>query len=454
MSDEAGGLGRRRVTRDDPPEAPAPVPSEEAAAESPAAAAAAPVAEDPLPAGEEPASGPPRLLVALLAAGLLAVAWAVGLALEGRGARSAAGGEGEPRVRIALIEAAPEVVVGLEGAWRAEPDVGEPLLLEDAGDVTLRPLGGGLRGLALAAGSGVGFPEAGALTLRPVGADPLEPAPAFVLGGRQYRGFLTVRLLADGALAAVSSVGIEDYLAGVIGHEMPISWEDAALEAQAIASRTYALANLKPDAPHDLLADVRSQVYRGVLAEDARARALVAATRGQVVAHGGDLVVTYFHSTCGGDTVPAPWIFEWVKQESEPLSGASDCPCQASRYYRWEAVVDPAEKGLEVALPLAKAEVTTRPRGGYVETLRLTGADGEVLELGHWEARRRLGLRSYAFEAQPAEGGAKLRLTGRGWGHGVGMCQFGANARARQGWDAEAILRHYYPGTTVDRLEY
>lgn len=477
------GLGRRRVAREARDEGPEPdeaagaegeaarhdaVDEEEGAraptadvveAEAAAEAVAARAAGSAATAAAVGATASRGRTLALLGGGLglTALGWLLLLALE-PDQPPPTRDRGEPRVRIALVASAPELVVELAGTWRAEPDVGAPLLLESPGAVTLRPLGGGLEGLALAAASGAGFPGARALTLRPLDAVPGQPAPTFGLGKRRYRGWLTVRALSGeegGGLRAINSVGIEDYLAGVLGHEMPIGWDDAALEAQAIAARTYALTNLAPAAEYDLEADERSQVYRGVIAEDARARGLVEATRGRVVAYEGELVVTYFHSTCGGDTVPAEWVFPWHRGKEAPaLRGAGDCPCQPSKFYRWETEVELAGKELGVPLPLRAVEVEHWPRGGYVRRITLRGAQGEARELSGWDGRRLLGLRSYAYELELREGGEGLRARGRGWGHGVGLCQFGAQGRAKQGWSAEQILTHYYPGATVERLDY
>ena len=357
-----------------------------------------------------------------------------------------------PRVRVALVDGAPRVAVGgLEGLWRIEPSVGDAYVLDGPEALEAAPLPGA-RGLSLGERT---LPEADAVTLRPLGQDP-HGEPAFELDGRRYRGRLTLRRV-DASLRAINSVGVEDYLAGVIGHEMPIRWHDAALRAQAIAARTYALTNLQPGQDHDLQADTRSQVYRGVMAEDERARRLVGETRGQVVAHGDDLVVTYFHSTCGGDTVPARWIFPWVERDSEPLSGVGGCVCQASRFHRWTKEVDLSAVGsyaLVLELPLREVRVELWPRGGYVRRMVLVEASGAETEVSGWEARRLFGLRSYAFEPTLGDDGQALAFEGRGWGHGVGMCQYGAEGLASQGWTAEEILARYYPGTRVESLGY
>ncbi|MEZ6189179.1 MAG: SpoIID/LytB domain-containing protein, partial [Planctomycetota bacterium] len=296
---------------------------------------------------------------------------------------------------------------------------------------------------------------------------PQEPDGTFTLEGRTYPGRLRLEPAANGkGLVAINSLGLESYLLGVVGYESPLSWDDEALCSQAVAARTYALVGLKPGRSYDVVDDTRDQVYRGLMEPRYRARVqkLVAATRGEVVTYQGKPITTYFHSTCGGDTVPAEWVFPWVHEAFEPWSGASDCPCQASKYYRWEASVDldqkpaPGEQTavqqLVLQLPLTKVEVEHYPRGGYAKTLILTDQSGEASVVPAWEARRVFGLRGYAFDATLGEGGTRIEFTGRGWGHGVGMCQFGSQGRAKQGWDHGKILGHYYPGTELTTLPY
>ncbi|RMG08312.1 MAG: SpoIID/LytB domain-containing protein [Planctomycetota bacterium] len=404
---------------------------------NPRSVPSAPVVAPP----EPPSTALPACGALLLLAGLF---WGAFSSLrEERPARRSADGD-EPRVRVALIESAREATIRLDGGWLIEPDEGPVSFLAEPDLLTVRPVGGGLAvtGSTLS----VGYPGAREVLLRPLEAR--SPEPDFGLAGRRYRGRLRLIRLEAERLRAVNEVGIEDYLAGVIGHEMPLRWSDAALRAQVIAARTYALVNRHPERDHDLKADTRSQVYAGLLREDARARRLVEETRGQVVTYEGELVNTYFHSTCGGDTVPARWIFPWVEEDSLPLSGASGCACQASRFYRWTARV-PATKVARLGLspPLASVRVEHWPRGLYVRRLVLRDRAGVERSVSGWDARRLLGLRSYAFDAELDPAGQTLTLRGRGWGHGVGMCQFGAEGFARQGKSTRWILRHFYPGT-------
>ncbi|MCA8925635.1 MAG: SpoIID/LytB domain-containing protein, partial [Planctomycetes bacterium] len=368
----------------------------------------------------------------------------------------------EPEIRVRLFEhplaKTATTTVGLQGAWQLQGESGASYgvvaLRQPTLEVSLER--GGLHVK--------GFDPLGTwLELLPQDDD-----ATFTLNERTYLGALRLEPTASGkGLQATNTLGIEAYLLGVVGYESPLGWLDEALYSQAIAARTYALVGLKPTRDYDVVDDTRDQVYRGLMdtpEHRARLRKLVDGTRGVVVTYEGKPITTYFHSTCGGDTVPAEWIFPWVHEPFEPWSGASDCPCQASKYYRWE---QPRELGkgqdpdaqspaqaLVLKLPLTAATIEHYPRGGYVKNLLLTDQTGEVTRVPGWEARRVFGLRGYAFDVQLGAGGMSLEFTGRGWGHGVGMCQFGAQGRAKQGWTHGQILANYYPGTQLVTLPY
>jgi stage II sporulation protein D len=356
----------------------------------------------------------------------------------------------EPVVRVALVDSATSVEVSLPGAWTAIPDQGERLVVTDPGVVTVKAVGGGLtlQGEAVSAG----WPSATSVRLEPQAA-----GAVFGLGARRYPGAVVVRRV-TGGVRLIARVGLEDYLTGVLGSEMPLRWDDAALEAQAVAARTYALASLRPDDDHDLEADERSQVFGGVGGPDhTRARAIIDATRGEVLTWQGKVFTTYFHSTCGGDTIPAAWVFG-PADDIPPLQGATGCPCQASKAYRWVQDVDLAtDKGaheLVLELPLREVSVEALPRGGYAKTVTFVDAGGERLTRPASVVRRLFRLKSTAFEVRLDETRTHLVFNGRGWGHGVGLCQWGAEGFAKAGTSAAEILAHYYPGATLERMPY
>lgn len=348
-------------------------------------------------------------------------------------------------VRVMLVKSAPEVTFDLEGSWKIVPQGGaEPVVVTDLGEVTLSAAKWTLEGSA-----STQLPDVEEISIEPT--ELFEgPDPIIALQGRSYRGAMRVRRQ-GASLRVINAVELEDYLAGVIGHEMPLSWHDEAVKAQAIAARSYVLQERKPQRDYDVESDTRSQVYRGVMRNDDRAQSMVRATKGLVLTHKGQMVTTYFHSTCGGDTVPATWVFTWIKKDSPPLMGARDCTCQPSKYYRFETAVDFRKvRQVKVALPLKKLEVVHWPRGNYVKELVLTGAQGQVQRWhGYSQARSYLRLKAPAFTATLNEDGLGAVFNSRGWGHGVGMCQFGAKGFAERGLSADEIMLHFYPETEL-----
>ena len=325
------------------------------------------------------------------------------------------------------------------------------------------------------------------------------------LGGRRYRGVLRISGR-GGRLRVVNSLGIETYLASVVGSEMPHRWPLAALQAQAVAARTYALKQRSRGGAWDVEATVASQVYRGVESETPSTREAVASTRSLVLVHGGRLIDAVFHSSSGGVTEASGMV--WRRQHPYLVSVPDHD--QHSPVHRWEQWFDPA--GLRQRLPetggLQAVEVLSRSGSGRVRQARLRGPSGSLVLSGS-ELRKRLGLKSTLvnFEmvtggqrpsvdlpvrgvttaasgrsridritasvarqrggrppllvAPPpvlvsktsvrrwSAGGLQLLVKGQGYGHGVGMSQWGAHGLAEQGADFRSILQHYYRGAEV-----
>jgi len=281
-----------------------------------------------------------------------------------------------------------------------------------------------------------------------------EDADAGVPGRAEIRvGELTVRgdvvVLAQGhRLLVVNVIALEDYLAAVLGSEMPRGFPDEALKAQAVAARTYALFKKLEayGAPFHLGSSVLSQVYAGSEREDPRTLAAVEATRGEVLTHDLSPIEAYFHASCGGRTESGAAALG----RDLPYLVPVDCPCGELPVAHWSTTVGTDE--LERAFgPVFALEVQSRTPTGRARRIRLSGdrsVDGA-------EFRRRLGyarLKSLWFDVQPLKDGSGFLLTGRGSGHGAGLCQWGAKALADQGWGYKEILAHYYPGTELQQL--
>jgi stage II sporulation protein D len=180
------------------------------------------------------------------------------------------------------------------------------------------------------------------------------------------------------AVLAVNSVGIEQYLYGVVPSEMPASWPAEALKAQAVVARSYALRGRRPGEPYDVFSDVRSQVYRGVLAETDATNAAVQGTKGRVVMAGGDVAQTFFFSTSGGRTAANEEGFGGTPISY--LRSVDDPHDDHSPYHTWTArfTQRDAERKLGSVLAgnLRGLRVATRSGSGRAATVVVRGSGG------------------------------------------------------------------------------
>ncbi|MGE5247631.1 MAG: SpoIID/LytB domain-containing protein, partial [Verrucomicrobiota bacterium] len=252
----------------------------------------------------------------------------------------------------------------------------------------------------------------------------------------------------------VAVVPLETYVAAVVSREVPERFHPEALAAQAVASRTYAVgaARNPRDAEYDLAGSVEDQVFEGIDNVAPVFRAAAEETRGLVVLYRGELARTVFHSTCGGRTESAANAWGW----DVPYLRSQRCEdCSASPVYRWEYRMSEAE-GHRVARALGLPPggeigitVSARTSTGRASRVRLASG-GVAREAQAAEFRRVAGyarVRSLMFEVTKQSGG--WSFAGRGYGHGVGMCQYGANGMAKAGHGFREILARYYPGTVV-----
>ena len=276
-------------------------------------------------------------------------------------------------------------------------------------------------------------------------------APDLRVGKRKVAG--RVRLLArKGQLLAIAVEPFEGYVAAVVSREASPRFHPEALAALAVAVRTYAVgAAAKPrDPAYDVVASVEDQVFDGMDGVEAVFREVADRTRGLVVRYRGEFARTVYHSTCGGRTEDAGSA--WGKDV--PYLRAQRCvDCADSPVYRWEYRMTEAE-GRRVAKVLGvppgkdlRIAVTGRTPTGRASRVRVSSG-GVSRELQAAVFRKAAGyakVRSLKMEIVPAAG--EWRITGEGWGHGVGLCQHGANGMARRGAGFREILARYYPGT-------
>lgn len=223
----------------------------------------------------------------------------------------------------------------------------------------------GSKGIEIETSAGKPFGTCNGISMEVVGGE------SFTLAGKgEYRGTLELLDNGSGGLDAINTVGIDDYVRGVVANETPSDWHPAALQAQAVAARSYALATRSSGGVFDLYDDTRSQVYGGVGTEQATSDAATAKTSGLVLTYEGEVATTFYSSTSGGHTEDVENVFGG---EAIPyLRGVPDPYDGASRYHRWRETLTPAEMDAELA-GLAK---------GHVTDIRVTkaGASPRILE--------------------------------------------------------------------------
>ena len=236
-----------------------------------------------------------------------------------------------------------------------------------------------------------------ALAARPALQQPFtfSAAQPISVNGAAYRGKLIVS--GDGKLVqVVDSLGLEQYVKAVVPGEVPSNWPAEVLKAQAVAARSYALANLAKSRPFDLYSDTRSQVYGGVKVESPATSAAVAATRGEVVLYHGKVADTLFSSTSGGRTVSA---LEATGTVVPYLVTVADPYDTLSPYHDWGPVVMDATKvakALKLSAPITDLQTAAGP-SGRVQTVTVVSADDSQVTLTGNQVRAALNLRSTWF---------------------------------------------------------
>ncbi len=271
--------------------------------------------------------------------------------------------------------------------------------------------------------------------------------------GQPLRGLIEVRKKGKG-LIVINELDIEDYLKGVVPEEMAYDWHPEALKVQAIVARTYALYQKRHNSNRgfDLASTVQDQVYQGVGTERPETSMAVAMTDGLVVTYGDELALTLYHSTSAG---PTQDIREVWGQDLSYLRGV-DCPFdENSPYYRWEKKIplqrfedSLTQSGLSVG-SLATFTPYLWTSSGRVREVRVLHSRGELLLKGE-EIRKIVGYRvlpSTHFDVVAI--GRDIILRGKGYGHGVGLCQWGTKIQSEQGKSFLEILQYYYPGVQV-----
>jgi stage II sporulation protein D len=304
----------------------------------------------------------------------------------------------------------------------------------------------------------------------------LTPGRFVLVNGRAYRGLVDA-YVRNAALHVVNRVPVEEYLSGVVsaemGHRTPN--EFAALQAQAVLSRTYVLRNRGRYASlgFDIGTDVSDQTYGGVASETDQGNEAVRTTQGTVLTYGDRLIQAFFHSTCGYATAAPEEAFRLIASEPYLRSVSDRNPgggyyCDRSPRFRWRVEWD-ADSLARILRRTASASssqldrirdirVTQAGPSGRVMEVRVRGSGADLILRApdvRTELRTPAGdlLGSSAFQLQMEKRGDRVMViaVGAGWGHGVGMCQWGAVGRARSGQDYRTIVSAYFPGAELQK---
>lgn len=405
------------------------------------------------------------------------------------GTEAPAADDGDQPVRIALATSDESAKVGGTGSWRIYSRNSSRLVVKgSAGDaMRIEPRGGQL--VVVRANGSMTSRRAAPFVVRAT-----TPGSFVTYEGKRYRGELVIRPYKNGLLV-VNRLGVESYLRGVVPLEIGDRkrGEEAAVEAQAVAARSYTYIHMSEpgDRPFDMYGSVQDQVYGGVDAEKPMSDAAVNRTRDMVIKYAGRIINTPYHSTCGGSTAATSEV--WWRQPDEPylrpvsdqIPGTNSYYCDQSPRFRWTSTFDAAQLRATLGKYLGTVTTAAEPQvspsaaapvsPGRVNSFRVEGrtASDRVravsiqTDRGNYVVRGndvRFILRtpsggllpSTYFTAEAttdSDGGiAGLVIRGGGNGHGIGMCQWGAIGRARAGQDYKTIITTYYPGTTVSRV--
>ncbi|MEM9064490.1 MAG: SpoIID/LytB domain-containing protein [Planctomycetota bacterium] len=310
------------------------------------------------------------------------------------------------------------------------------------------------------------------------------PERHVVVGGVEQPGDIRVHVVDSGtALDVVALIDMEEYIAGVIAKELYSTWPRAAFQAQAVAARSYALHERErareSQRHYDLVNTTQDQVYGG-RTQLRVARRAAETTRGIVLSDRGRLLRAYYSSTCGGrpasaeDTFPVGRAYSYNR--ARPLQANDrEHHCQQSRYYRWSRSRDADELTLRVRTfgrnrsrpdvaalsTISEIRQLAHNDAGRPSKYRVIDIHGKAVDFSAEDLRvasntAASGLPSPKMDDRVLSGdflvissGSTLRFEGRGFGHGVGMCQFGCKALAQQGRAWPDILSVYYPGARL-----
>ena len=365
-----------------------------------------------------------------------------------------------PKIRVAILLNASSVKISATGRFKIfAPGKLEAVATGDENSIYM--IRSGLFGLKMEGPEGYG----NILEIKPLGDSFIK------VNNRAYRGEIEVRkgddalflnavkkqgspMTSEASLLVINEIDLEKYLQGVMKHEISPAWPKEAVKAQAVAARSFALNKKLKNIgkSYDLCATITSQVYGGLSGEDPRSNEAIDETRGEILIDQGKPIAAYYHATCGGETENV----ENVWGGRLPYLKSVRCKyCKDSPHYEWEKELSLSEisnalsrKGIS---EIESIEVYKRSNTGRVVKLVIEDEFGKHIISGN-QFRMALGpnvIRSTYFKMKEKRG--RVEFKGKGWGHGVGMCQWGARGMAEKGYNYKEILKHYYPNAKIKK---
>lgn len=289
---------------------------------------------------------------------------------------------------------------------------------------------------------------------------------AFYINDRELNDPVEIFPETPSGLVLVTEIELEKYLLGVVTAEMGRGrTELEALKAQAVVARSYAFARIgsSPEAGYDIEAGVQHQAFDGWQQVPPLIVKAVEQTRGQVLIYDGKVISANFHSTCGGRTALPSEVWQAVDERFPFLKSAKDGYCRISPRYSWQDTVT-AREMLDRLFPgqpparIRQVEILDRSRSGRVQVLKISADCGDTVL---YKDKIRSGLSAspvlstrFDLKSQTDEEGfiSSIILEGSGYGHGVGLCQWGAIGMAKDGKSYRNILKHFYRGVEIKRI--
>lgn len=280
---------------------------------------------------------------------------------------------------------------------------------------------------------------------------------AIIIDDRRFRGDIRIIKKDNLNLSIINHIVLEDYIKGILYHEASHFWPMEALKAQAIVCRTYALYQKQENRlkDYDVTSDIYSQVYGGRTSERYRTNEAVEETKDYVLTYKGKIFPAYYHATCAGHTEDASLLWNI---DIPPLKGVVCDFCGDSPHFRW--YVDYSKDELKDRLRKAGYKINNikdiiivgRDKSGRVTDLRIITVE-KNMDIPAKDFRNIVGpniIRSTNFKVTVFS--RNIVFEGLGWGHGVGLCQWGAYFMAKKGYTDNEILKYYYPGTEISLI--